>query len=244
MASKVNWSSLMRGRPVKVVPTAILGFLGVIGSSNRSWMLILASVCVGATVLLEIINYRWERSKSNRLGRSYEIVLGRVLNLIADLSDLTARQFDLWVVDLYLPQRSSIFSQTYVRKLELSLHIALTDVRLVRNKIKLDHEFFGRCFTERRSELWWDVMLAPSSEKNRWEGLDRSDNEQIRTEYGVISVNPVVDNLGGDCCGLLVVHAMRDAEVVTKVLGALTHSEGQRRMAAACVDIHNYLQTS
>ena len=62
--------------------------------------------------------------------------------------------------------------------------------------------------------------------------------------YGVISVNPVVDNLGQECRGLLVVHAKRDAEIVTKVLGALQQPEGKRRMAAACVDLHGYLRKS
>ena len=242
MADKVNWSNLIRSRPVKVIPTAVLALFGVIGNPDQKWVFILASVCFCAAVLLEFINYQWERSKSDRLGDNYKIILGRVLTLLADLSDMTARQFDLWVVDLYLPQRTSMFVRRNVSKLELSLHVALTDVRIVPDKIGLDHRFFGRCFTGRRSQLWWDVTLTPSSKDNQWESLDSGDNEQLQAEYGVISVNPVVDSLGGDCRGLLVVHAMRDAEVATKVLGALNHSEGKRRLAAACRDIHNYLQ--
>ena len=50
-------------------------------------------------------------------------------------------------------------------------------------------------------------------------------------------------NLGRDCRGLLVIHAKRDAEIVTKALGALTEPEGKRRIATACVDIHNHLRT-
>lgn len=241
MFSKVKWSGLILGRPIKVVATVILAFLGVIGSLGWPWVWILALGCCVVIVLHELMINRWERSRSNRLGRSHGIILDRVLTLIADLSDLTAREFDLWVVDLYLPQRSSILSRKHVRKLELSLHIALTDVRNVSNKIDLDHDFFGPCFNEHRSELWWDVALAPSSEENCWERLDDSNNDHIRKEYGVISVNPVIDNLREDCRGLLVVHAARDAEIVTKVLGALTHPEGKRRVATACVGIHNYL---
>ena len=240
----MNWSDLVLGRPIKVVATVILGFLGVIGSLGWPWAWILALGCCVVIVSHELIFYRWEWSRSNRLGRSHGIILDRVLTLIADLSDLTAREFDLWVVDLYLPQRSSILSRKHLHKLDLSLHIALTDVRNVSNKIDLDHKLFGPCFNEHRSELWWDVALAPSSEENQWERLDDSNNDQIRKVYGVISVNPVIDNLRENCRGLLVVHAARDPEIVTKVLGALTYPEGKRRVAAACVDIHNYLQKS
>ena len=239
MASKVIWSVSLGPKKIKVLATVILAVLGVIGSPDRIWMPILAIFCGFVIVLLEFMSHRRE---SNRLGRSHEIVLGRVLNLIADLSDMSARKFDLWVVDLYLPRRPLLRKQ--VRELELSLHISLADVRTVSNKIELDHKFFGFCFREHLSELWWDPALVPSTKENRWERLEDSDNNQIRAEYGVISVNPVIDNLREDCRGLLVVHAARDSEIATNVLTVLTHPEGKRRVAAACVDIHNYLRTS
>lgn len=234
----MHWSGLMRARNITVLATATLGFLGVIGNPDQIWVWILAFICA-----FVIVWKNW--SKSNRLGQSYGFVLGRVLSLIADLSSLAGSRFDLWAVDLYLPRNSfTVFPPTRICKLELALHIALTDVRTVPNKIEIDHVFFGRCFTEGRSALWWNPTLAPTSEENGWERLDDSDNNQIRTEYGVISINPVIDNLREDCRGLLVIHAARDAEIVTKVLSVLTQPEGKRRVAAACVDIHNYLRTS
>ena len=235
----------MLTRSIRVVATVALAFLGVIGNPDQYWVWIVASLCVVVIMVIEIVNYRRTQHGENRLGRSYEAILGRVLNLIADLSDLTAREFDLWVVDLYLPSHPSAMSlQTRIRKLELSLHIALTDVRSVRSEIDLERQFFGRCFTERQSDIWWDIALAPTTEENRWGGLDCRDNDNIRTEYGVVSVNPVVNALGRDCRGLLMVHARGDAEAVTKVLSALRQSEGKRRIAAACFDIHNYLRAS
>ena len=235
----------MLSRSIRVVATVALAFLGVIGNPDQLWVWIAASLCVVVILLFEIISYRRTQHGRNRLGRSYEAVLGKILSLVADLSDLTAREFDLWVVDLYLPLHPPIMSfQTRARKLELSLHIALTDVRTVRSEVDLEHPFFGRCFTECRSDIWWDVALTPTTEENRWGGLDFRDNDNIRTEYGVVSVNPVVNGLGRDCRGLLMVHARRDAEAVTKVLGALRQSEGKRRIAAACIDIHNYLRAS
>lgn len=236
----MNWSGFMRARNITVLATAVLGFLGVIGNPDQIWVWILAAFCVVAIVMLE-----FKKNNYNRLGRSYENVLGRVLTLIADLSNLAGSRFDLWVVDLYLPCSTfTLYPPNRIRRLEQALHLALTDVRTVPNKIELDHGFFGRCFNEGRSEIWWDPALAPTSDENLWERLNNSDNGHIRTEYGIIRVNPVIDNLRKDCRGLLVIHAARDAEIVTKVLSVLTQSEGKRRVAAACVDIHNYLRTS
>ena len=235
----------MLNRSIIVVATVALAFLGVIGNPDQIWVWIVASLCVVVILLFEIVNYRRTQHGQNRLGRSYEAILGRVLRLIADLSDLTAREFDLWVVDLYLPSYPPTMSrQTSRRKLKLSLHISLIDVRIVRSEIDLDQHFFGRCFTECRSGIWWDIALTPTTEENRWGTLDCGDNDNIRTEYGVVSVNPVVNDLGRDCRGLLMVHARRDAETVTKVLSALRQSEGKRRISAACTDIHNLLRAS
>lgn len=234
----MHLSGLLRARNITLLATATLGFLGVIGNPDQIWVWALAAICA-----FTIVWKNW--SKPNRLGQSYEFVLGRVLSLLADLSGMAGRRFDLWVIDLYLPRYSYTgFPPKRSYSLELALHIALTDVRTVPNIIEKGHVMFGRCFTEGRSAIWWDPTLAPTLKENHWRRLDDNDNGQIRTEYGVILTTPVIDNLGKDCRGLLVVHASNDAEIVTKVLGVLTHPEGKRKVAAACVDIHNYLRTS
>ena len=201
-------------------------------------------MCAVAVVLLEIVAWRHDVSAKNRLRRTFEVGLSRVLSLISDLSDLTAREFDLWVVDLYLPQQSFVwFLRRDVLDLELSMHITLTDVRVVPSRIERNH-FFGQCFIDGQPRLWWNTDFASSSNENYWHNLSDLDNRIMAERYGVASVNPVVDNLGKECSGLLVVHAKGDEEVVTKVLGALQQSEGRRRMAAACLDIHGHLQKS
>lgn len=244
MASKVKWSQLVPARVIKVVATAALAFLGVIGSPETIWIWILASVCFGGIILLEVNAYKWEQNRPSRLGSNYEIVLGKVLSLIADLSELTGGDLGLWVVDLYLPGVDTNSSQMRDRKLKLSLHIALKDVRTVPNEIELSHGFFGCCFEERRPKLWWDVTLAPSNEENSWDQLDESQNEKFRKDFGIISVNPVADNLRENSSGLLVIHAMRDEIAVRKVLGALTSQKGKRRISVACVDIYNLMGTA
>ena len=237
-----NWR--VPGGPIVVVATVVLALLGVIGNPDRPWVWILAIACALAIALFEVMRWRQETSIETRLQKNYGIILSRILSLISDLSDLTAREFDLWVVDLYLPRRSfALFTRRRVCELELSMHVTLTDVRAVPNSIGLSH-FFGRCFTDGRTALWWDLKLAPPGDENRWPSLNDTDNRKMAESYGVTSVNPVVDNLGRECRGLLVVHAKRDAEVVTKVLGALQQSEGRRRMTRACLDIHGHLGKS
>ena len=232
------------GRPVVVVATVVLALLGVIGNPNRPWVWILAVACALVVALFEIMAWRQEAGAGSHLGQNYEMVLSRVLTLISDLSDLTAREFDLWVVDLYLPRQAfAWFRRDRVGELELSMHVTLTDVRIVPSRIEPCH-FFGRCFADSQPKLWWDIRLEPSSGENSWQSLNGGDNNKMAESYGVVSVNPIIDNLGRECRGLLVVHAKRDPEIVTKVLGVLQQPEGRRRMAAACLDIHGHLRKS
>ncbi len=232
------WRSV--GKPVVVAATAVLALLGVIGNRDKLWVWVVAAVCALVIVLFEVAAWR----QDNQLQQNYEILLSRVLGLIADLSDLTAREFDLWVVDLYLPRKNlSSVLRRQINELDLGIRVTLTDVRTVPNEIRLD-EPFGKCFVDRRGILWWDPKFAPTSEENYASHLSHVENTVVAENYGIASVNPIVNQVGKECRGLLVVHAKRDAEIVTKVLGALQQSEGRRRMAAACLDIHGHLRKS
>ena len=238
----MSWRGLLSSRVVAVVATATLALLGVQGNRDNLWVWMLAGLCACVVVLIEILRWRHERNLSSKLGRRYEEVVGRVLQLIADLSDLTGREFDLWVVDVYLPRRSfGVLGRARTVTLERSLSIGLTDVRTVPGKVTLEDAIFGACFRECQAKLWWDIELTPSSEENDWRRVAETDNMRLRNLYGVVSANPVSSRLGSDCRGLLVVHARHDAEIVTKVLSALRQSEGRRRVAAACWDIHSQL---
>ena len=228
------------GKPIVVTATAVLALLGVIGNRDKLWVWIVAAVCALAIILLEFAAWR----QDNRRQQNYENLLSGALRLIADLSDLTAREFDLWVVDLYLPRKDlSSFFRRRIDELDLVMHVTLTDVRPVPNKIKLGDPF-GKCFADCRRELWWNPEFAPTSEENYASRLGRAENTVVAKSYGIASVNPIVNQVGNECRGLLVVHAKRDAEIVTKVLGVLQQPEGRRRMAAACLDIHGHLRKS
>ena len=56
-----------------------------------------------------------------------------------------------------------------------------------------------------------------------------------------ISIQPVVDSVGKDCRGLLVVHTVNDPEIATTALTVLTQSQGRRRLARAREGIHSSL---
>ena len=240
----MSWWDLLWSRPTSVAATAGLAVAGLVGNSERPWIWILGF----ATFMIthEIVNFRRTRNISNRLGRKYEIVQRRMLRLISDLSELTAREFDLWMVDLYLPPSSFTPSarSRVVVKLTRELSLTLTDARAVPTDIGLDHALFGRCFGESCSGLWWDIDLKMSSSGNNlWHTFHEVVNNRLQETYGVISVNPVVDDLGRDCRGLLVVHTKRDSEIATKALGVLTEPKGIRRLAEACHDIHREIAT-
>lgn len=241
----MKWSEFLWGRVTLAAATVGLAMASLFEGSERPWTWIygLASFII----LHALMSWSRERRLSNRLGYNYEDIQGRVLHLISDLSDLTAREFDLWMVDLYLIRSSValslqppfLFKRTLVRELSL----ALTDVRVVPFEIELDHGLFGSCFTQCQTGLWWDVELAQLhvGDGNLWHKLDEHSNSKLRKIYGSVSVNPVVDALGRRCLGLLVVHTRHDFEITTKALGALGQSEGKRRLAGACRGIHSQL---
>lgn len=240
----MNQLGLPAIKRISVVATIILALLGVIGNRDRLWVWILAIVCALVVIAFEFVRSRTEKITASQLVPNYEVVLGRVLRLIADLSDLTAREFDLWMVDLYLPVQSfSLSRQKRIRKLRRSLSIALTDVRTVPREFSMNHTFVGPCFTDCVPGFWWNIDLAETADDNQWHKLEIDDNSRLVEKYGVLSVNPVLNNLGTDCRGLLIIHAKGEPVTVTKVLGALRQSEGKRRVTAACRDIHSQLGT-
>ena len=239
----MTWSDLLWGRPTLVITT--VGLTILVGNLDRSLPWILGLACF--IVLHSVVNWRRDRRVSGRLGRNTEFIQRRVLRLIADLSDLTAREFDLWMIDLYVPRRSLALSTSapFVTKMKLvrELSLALTDVRALPPEFELSHVLLGPCFSKSQSAIWWDDDLVGVStvDNNKWHEIDSVGNDELREMFGMICVNPIVDGLGKQCRGLLIVHTRPDSEITTKALGALKQPEGVRRLAGACEDIHGYI---
>ena len=108
----------------------------------------------------------------------------------------------------------------------------------------MDHEYFGACFKGAKNGLWADPMLVGSIDsgvENRFSDLPEKTNAELRRAFGVVMTYPLVDGLGRDCRGILVVHAARESEVATKVMGALIEREGMRRLDGCRHDIHSLI---
>lgn len=199
------------------------------------------------SVLQSGVQWWRETTSARRLRNNFEKIQHNVLHLIADLSGLAGREYDAWMIDLYLYKSTLGASNKwpFFRKsvLERQLTVSLTDVRNVPLTVNTKHELFGESFIQRRSCLWWDTNIAHTQieEANMACGVDASVNSVLKNIYGVIHVSPVVDRVGKACRGILVVHTNRDSETATKGLGVLAQSEGQRFVARTCLNIHDLL---
>lgn len=231
-------------RAGRVLAVVVLGVLGVAGAEDGSGLLALAVPFALVAVALEFLSARWEGRSTSPLGVKHEAVLGRALTLIADLAQLAGREYGLWVVDLYVPQYTFFsWSTGRPKTLGLAVHLALIDTRAVLSRVEVEEPFAGSVFSARRPSYWWDETLAPSGAENSWEELDEESRRVFGEEgYGLISAHPVMNNLGTDCRGVLVVHVRRDAEAATQALSVLLQEEGKRRVAEACRDIFNQLR--
>ena len=103
----MNWFNLLFSRPILVIATLALTVAEFVGTADRPWNWIIG-ICI-FILIHEIVNWRREKNILNRLKRNYESIQRRVLRLIADLSDLTANEYDLWMVDLYVHRGWLIF---------------------------------------------------------------------------------------------------------------------------------------
>ena len=242
----MKWSDLLWGRPTVAMATIGLTLFGLSGNPDRPWAWILGFASF--VILHSIVNWLRERSVSAGIGRNYEFLQRRILRLIANLSELTASKFDLWMVDLYVPRWRNGWSSRppYISKKKLvrELTSALTDDRVLPAEIEVNHLFFGSCFANVQPGIWWDDRLVKLSkdDDNRWHEMDEKANEELGALFGVVRVNPIVDGLGKQCRGLLIVHTRPDTEVATKAAGALAQSKGGRHLAEACEDIHTYIR--
>ena len=209
---------------------------------GRPWWGILA---VAAFLVVHLIVSTWRANQQSRqLSGSREAIQRNVLHLISDISGLAGKEYDLWMVDLYLARRVVKlrwrWPYVYDVILERSLSSALKDVREVEGHIGLDDRFFGKSFLDSRAALWWDndLTFMPVAQGNSAEQLAAATNRKLKGSYGVIKVGPIVDELGGNCRGILVVHSSRDVETAMKALGVLAQEEADRHLSRACGNIH------
>ena len=242
------WDFLL-GRPVTVLLTVAVTVSSLLLDGNIR--IVAATSMAIALVTHSTISWTRDRSNARRMNQQYASILERLLQLLSDLGDLTGQDHGLWRIEVYV-QRSDFalsFSRPLLRKQFMvpTLSLALKHAPLPSPSISLDHELFGACFRRLEPCLWWNEELAPFGSRPdvpRNKATDISDdvNEDLRRRFGSISVNPIVDQLGARCRGLLVVHTPIDAAVVTKAVGALLQERAKRRVSNACRDLHSRLE--
>lgn len=239
----MKWPELVWGRPTGAI--ASVGVALAAFWDGSVWLVL----CALFIVVHAIVAWVRERRIVSRLSAHYRDVLRRILHLVADLADLSAGGYNLWMIEVYLPKyewgvSSGGWPHRGCRFLVRELSVTVGGASEPPRRIALTHQLFGRCYRLARSELWWDRTLIdiPIDGVDGSAGLNDKVHAELKQAFGVISVHPLVDVVGDDCKGLLVIHVGRDGEAATKVLGALTQGEGKRRILGACNDIHSHIR--
>ena len=206
----MKWSELVWGRPAAAIASVGLALAAFREASV--WVLL----CFVFIVVHAVVGWVRERGVVWRLGVHYRDVLRRVLHLLSDLGDLSAGGYHLWMIEVYLPKylwgrMLGSWPPTVQRALVRELSVAVGGASEPPHEVALTHQLFGRCFRRARSELWWDRSLTnfPMDEVNRRAELDEKTDTELGQTFGVISVHPLVDAVGKDCKGLLVIHVGR-----------------------------------
>lgn len=243
--SRNPWLELLASKLTLAAATVVLTIASSVSGDDRPWKWIIVSAAV-------IVGHAWitarrDREVIRRLGKDYHRVQRRVLQIVADLGALAGDQYDLWMVDLYVaetrfaPQRSWPWirrSQRLVR----ALSVSLLDARQQPPVIDLDQPAHGECFSDSTPVIWFDPSQLPDDmPENRWGHYDQQVNADLAAAYGVLALQPVVDQLDRNCIGVLAVHVQPSAAATVKALGALRSAFGRRRVRDAAVDLNGWL---
>lgn len=253
MSEKATWVNIVFGKVTVVIATMVLTIPSLIG--GEAWLVALMIGVAGFIILHAIVNESREGSIVKRLGRNYDQVQRRAVEVIADLGLLSGDQFGLWMVDLYLVQGTWSFMLRYPfikrhKNLERRLTVSLLDARPQPPTIEIDDRPHGKiddrphrkCFVEAQPLLWSNHIDGGTQADSAWSTVDTELSDELRTKYGVLVVSPVVDNSGEECLGVLAIHVGPDRNETFKALSALTSQEGQQRVRRACVDLHGSLK--
>lgn len=242
----MKWRDVLLGRTVTVaamIAITVLGFKEEFGWQERTiiGLGVLMILQSGAAAIRE-------RMGTYRLGRRYPKVLRRVLDLMVDLSELTAGNPRPWIVELYLPRHEwtlrsrppFLWKRTLWREMSATLGVPPVSP----SAIDSGHALFGECFTEGGRVLWWDPGIANCEVDldNRFGKLREATNDKLKEMFGMLGVWAIVDDRGRDCEGLLVIHTNRDVERTTQVLGALGRTRARYRVMNAVKDVHEQMR--
>lgn len=214
-------------------------------TNNRPWGWIFSLAAF--LVLHSFVSWHREKEKARRIAGDREMVQSNLLHLISDLSSLAGRKYDLWIVDMYLERNIWCFMRRwpYFTKgvLDREVSLSLSDVTTLPGRIEICGNLFSGCYGSRESRLWWDPDVAQTAleASNCLDDLDESENATLTAGSGVIKIWPIADKRRLGCSGILVVHANRNTETATSVLGVLAGGGADRLLARSSENIYNQL---
>ncbi|MDE0267874.1 MAG: hypothetical protein OXI96_02380 [Acidimicrobiaceae bacterium] len=222
----------------------VLTLLSFLDKNNRLWVLvILVAVFVFIHTIVSVFR---DQNIVRRLGKRYDEIQRNAVQIIASLGDLSGNHFDLWMVDLYLPSRRWYFMWKipfigYKRKLSRQLAVSLVDVSTAQPSYDLKNSPHGQCFTSAKSRNWYNKEYRGNLDIGTWGSLDETGNSELASNYGILSLSPIVDQLGRNCAGVLVVHVKPQEDKILRAIGVLQSSRGKRLLHNACITLHGLL---
>lgn len=239
-----GWSDLVWGPVTVSIAAAVLAIASAVGGDDRPWPWIIGSA--GFIVVHTAVNAARDQSIVRRLGRDYDRVQRRAVQVVSDLGELAAAKYDLWMIDLYVPATLWRIKRTwpfFAKRLELrrQLSVSLVDARPQPPVVDISTGPHGECYSTSEPLIWFDPSEHGHAPGNRWDQYDGAANGRLAAVYGVLSITPVVDQLGKNCNGVLAVHVEPEREAAVQAIGVLQSHEGRRRLHNACVELNGLL---
>lgn len=226
--------------------TLLLTLLSFLDKNNRLWMWILVILVAIFMFIHTVVGVLRAQDMVRRLGKRYDEIQRNAVQIIAGLGDLSGNHFGLWMVDLYLPSRHWYFMWRIPFigcKWELSrqLAVSLTDISSEKPSCNLETSLHGQCFTSAEAINRYNKEYLSCLDNSNWRSFDETRNLELASKYGILSLSPIVDQLGRNCVGVLVVHVKPQEDKMRRAIGVLDSYRGQRLIHNACIALHGLL---
>lgn len=238
---RYTWVDFTFGRVTQVFATIALS----VTCAVKVWMWVFISALF--LLIHTVINVARDRNIVRRLGKNYEQVQRRAVQIISDLGRIS--HFDLWIVDIYL-----LLNQwTFVRRLPLlkrqkclsrQLSVSLIDaLHQTPSSVNLSSSSpYVECFNEIRPLLLYDHQVHGSYAGNGSIIMYEQADSDLYKVHGVLSIFPLVDQNKKHCVGVIAIHVKPEQDLSLKALGVLQSELGRYNINNACVDLNGLLR--
>ena len=228
--------------PVTVSLAALLiGVEGVIPAHDRSLRaIIVAAVFVAVNGFVTFLREHTRTARVNSLG--IEIVR-KLTDLVSSLAEISANQYHVWKVDLYVAKWEFGFYSTFpwlLRKvLQRSFSVALATTQIFDDTASLAiNGILSRTYRESKAQIWVNpnLDLPLSSIIDR---VDNSRHDGLISTCGILRAFPVVNSVERECMGVLVVHV--EPQFAQLMIGTIAGPTCGNFLHRAAVDLHHLI---